>query len=63
MIPMNRRTKIFISKDPTDMRSSYDLLFSKVKALFEEDLMFGHLFFLSIKGVPAANVCTATGLV
>lgn len=44
MMAMNRRTKIFISKEPTDMRSSYDSLFSKVKDLLEEDPMSGHLF-------------------
>jgi len=26
MIAMNRRTKIFVSKEPTDMRASYDSL-------------------------------------
>ena len=35
MIAMNRRTKIFISKELTDMRASYDSLFSKVKDLLE----------------------------
>lgn len=44
MIAMNRRTKIFISKEPTDMRASYDSLFSKVKDILEEDPMSGHLF-------------------
>lgn len=44
MIAMNRRTKIFISKDPADMRASYDSLFSKVKNILEEDAMSGHLF-------------------
>ncbi len=44
MIAMNRRTKIFISKEPADMRASYDSLFSKVKEILEEDPMSGHLF-------------------
>src|SRR5690606_28347883 len=44
MIAMNRRTKIFISKEPADMRASYDSLFSKVKVILEEDPMSGHLF-------------------
>jgi transposase len=44
MITMNRRTKIFISKEPADMRASYDSLFSKVKTILEEDPMSGHLF-------------------
>lgn len=41
---MNRRTKIFISKDSADMRSSYDSLFLKVKEMIKEDPMSGHLF-------------------
>lgn len=44
MIAMNRRTKIFISKEPADMRASYDSLFSKVKIVLDEDPMSGHLF-------------------
>ena len=31
MLNFNRRTKIFVSREPTDMRSSYDTLFSKAK--------------------------------
>ena len=41
---MNRRTKIFISKKPTDMRSSYDSLSEKVKTLWEKNPFSGHLF-------------------
>lgn len=41
---MNRRTKIFISKEPTDMRASYDSLFNKVKTILDEDPMSGHMF-------------------
>ena len=44
MIAMNRRTKIFISKEATDMRASYDSLFNKVKVILEQDPMSGHLF-------------------
>jgi transposase len=44
MIAMNRRTKIFISKEPADMRASYDSLFNKVKSILEEDPMSGHMF-------------------
>jgi len=44
MISFNRRTKIFICKDPTDMRSSYDTLFSKVKGVLNQDPFSGHLF-------------------
>lgn len=44
MILQNRRTKIFISKDPEDMRSSYDTLFSKVQGVLKQDPFSGHLF-------------------
>lgn len=44
MIALNRRTKIFVSKDPADMRSSYDSLFNKVKTLLSRDPFSGHLF-------------------
>ena len=44
MIAMNRRTKIFISKEPTDMRASYDSLYCKVKKVLHQDPMSGHLF-------------------
>jgi transposase len=44
MIAINRRTKIFVAKDPTDMRASYDTLFNRVKTVIAEDPMSGHLF-------------------
>mgnify|MGYP001559327028 CR=1 FL=1 len=44
MIALNRRTKIFVSKDPTDMRASYDSLFSKAKEVLAKDPFSGHLF-------------------
>lgn len=44
MIALNRRTKIFVSKDPADMRASYDRLFNKAKTIFEKDPFSGHLF-------------------
>ena len=44
MLAFNRRTKIFVSKDPTDMRASYDSLFQKVKLQLEQDPFSGHLF-------------------
>lgn len=44
MISFNRRTKIFVSKDPTDMRASYDTLFSKAKSVIGQDPFSGHLF-------------------
>jgi transposase len=44
MIALNRRTKIFVCKEPTDMRASYDSLFAKVKAVLAKDPFSGHLF-------------------
>lgn len=44
MIAINRRTKIFVCKEPTDMRASYDTLFSRVKSVLEKDPFSGHLF-------------------
>lgn len=44
MIALNRRTKIFVCKEPTDMRSSYDSLFSRVKTILQKDPFSGHLF-------------------
>ena len=35
MISFNRLTKIFVCKEPTDMRSSYDTLFAKVPGIVE----------------------------
>ena len=44
MIALNRRTKIFVCKEPTDMRASYDSLFEKVKTVLSGDPFSGHLF-------------------
>lgn len=44
MISFNRLTKIFVCKEPTDMRASYDTLFAKVKGVFNQDPYTGHLF-------------------
>lgn len=44
MIALNRRTKIYVCKEPTDMRASYDSLFSRVKTLLQKDPFSGHLF-------------------
>ena len=44
MITFNRRTKIFVSKEPTDMRASYDTLYSKAKEVLKQDPFSGHLF-------------------
>jgi len=65
MISFNRRTKIFVCKDPTDMRASYDTLFSKAKSVLNQDPFSGHLF-LFINGKRSSIKCLyydGTGLV
>lgn len=44
MIALNRRTKIFVCKEPTDMRASYDSLFERAKTVLQKDPFSGHLF-------------------
>jgi transposase len=44
MIALNRRTRIYVSKDVTDMRASYDSLFMRVKEVLNHDPHSGHLF-------------------
>jgi len=44
MLNFNRRTRVFVSKDPTDMRASYDTLFAKTKDVLSQDPWSGHLF-------------------
>lgn len=44
MIALNRRTKIFVCKEPTDMRASYDSLFTRAKTVLNQDPFSGHLF-------------------
>lgn len=44
MLALNRRTKVFICKNPTDMRASYDSLFVKVRDVVKEEPFSGHLF-------------------
>ena len=44
MIALNRRTKVYFSKEPADMRASYDSLFHRVKDVLKEDPFSGHLF-------------------
>lgn len=65
MITFNRRTKVFVSKEPTDMRSSYDTLFSKAKGVLDQDPFSGHLF-LFINAKRSSIKCLyydGTGLV
>lgn len=50
MISFNRLTKVYVSREATDMRASYDTLFSKVKGVLKKDPFAGHLFvFISKK--------------
>lgn len=44
MISFNRRTKVFVCKEPVDMRASYDTLFAKAKGVLSQDPLSGHLF-------------------
>lgn len=44
MIALNRRTKVFVAKGPTDMRASYDSLFAKARDILKQDPFSGHLF-------------------
>lgn len=44
MIALNRRTKIFVCKEPTDMRASYDSLFARARDVLQKDPRSGHLF-------------------
>jgi len=44
MIALNRRTKVHLSKEPADMRASYDSLFQRVKDALKGDPFSGHLF-------------------
>lgn len=44
MIALNRRTRIFVCKEPTDMRASYDSLFARARDVLLKDPRSGHLF-------------------
>ena len=65
MLSFNRRTKIFVCKEPTDMRSSYDSLFNRARTVLEKDPFSGHLF-LFVNRVRTSCKCLyydGTGLV
>ncbi len=65
MISFNRRTKVFVCKEPTDMRASYDTLFAKAKGVLDQDPLSGHLFvFINAKRTSIKCLCwDGTGLV
>lgn len=44
MIALNRRTKIFVCKEPTNLRLSYDGLFQKVRKVLKKEPFSGHIF-------------------
>src|SRR5258708_3390997 len=44
MISFNRLTRIFVCREPTDMRASYDTLFERTKRILSQDPFSGHLF-------------------
>jgi len=44
MLSFNRRTKVYVSREFTDMRASYDTLFEKTKSVLDKDPFSGHLF-------------------
>ena len=50
MTGFGRTVKIFVSKEPTDMRSSYDSLSSKTKSILKKDPFSGHLFVFINRG-------------
>lgn len=50
MIALNRRTKIFVCREPTDMRASYDSLFARAKGVLQKDPFSGHLFLFVNRG-------------
>lgn len=65
MISFNRRTKVFVCKEPTDMRASYDTLFAKAKGVLAQDPFSGHLF-VFVNGRRTSIKCLfydGTGLV
>lgn len=65
MIALNRRTKIFVCKEPTDMRASYDSLYLKAKDVLKQNPMSGHLFLFinSSRNSCKALYYDGTGLV
>lgn len=44
MIAFNRRTRVYVSKSPEDMRLSYNGLCARVKSVLQKDVYSGHLF-------------------
>src|SRR5689334_9788312 len=65
MIALNRRTKVFVCKEPTRLNLSYDGLFQKVRKVLRKDPFSGHLFlFVNRRRNSCKALCyDGTGLV
>lgn len=65
MIALNRRTKVFVCKEPTRLNLSYDGLFQKVRNILRRDPFSGHLFlFVNRRRNSCKALCyDGTGLV
>jgi transposase len=65
MIALNRRTKVFVCKEPTRLNLSYDGLFQKVRKVLKKDPFSGHLFlFVNRRRNSCKVLCyDGTGLV
>jgi transposase len=50
VIALNRRTKIFVCREATDMRASYDSLCARTKGVLQKDPFSGHLFLFVNRG-------------
>ena len=44
IIVLTCRTKVFLSKEPADMRASNDTVFNRAKDVLKEDPFSGHIF-------------------
>ena len=65
MIALNRRTKVYVCKEPTRLNLSYDELFQKVRKVLRKDPFSGHLFlFVNRRRNSCKALCyDGTGLV
>jgi len=65
MIALNRRTKVFVCKEPTRLNLSYDGLFQKVRKVLKKDPFSGHFFlFVNRRRNSCKVLCyDGTGLV
>jgi len=47
MLNISRTTRVFLAREPTDMRKGFDGLFAIVETVITEDPFSGHLFQMS----------------